>query len=165
MSFARRNGLPREKTQHRVALDEYDVSRTKQKFKEECDINNILKKFQRTGAITHVQRHGARYGFASGVDFAEAARLVAEGVRQFEELPSSLRQEFETAENFMIWAEKATASEIAEKFGEAPLPVEDPLPGPDGSPGSRSASGAPSEGGSDAPPPPVPEPGTPRSGD
>ena len=36
-------------------------SRTKQAFKEECDVNNILRKYEKTGLITHVAAYKGRY--------------------------------------------------------------------------------------------------------
>ena len=36
-------------------------SLTKQSFTKECDINNIMKKYQKTGAIDHVNKHEASY--------------------------------------------------------------------------------------------------------
>ena len=34
----------------------YDDGRTKQSFKDQCDINKILKKAMRTGSIAHLQK-------------------------------------------------------------------------------------------------------------
>ncbi len=68
--------------------------RTKQSFRDECDINLIMAKYQKTGAIAHVNRHGADYGFATSLDFTEAMRTVTIAQDMFLGLPSSIRSRF-----------------------------------------------------------------------
>ena len=68
-----------------------DKSLTKQSFTKECDINTILAKYQKTGAIDHVNKHEAQYGFATSDTFTESMQIVAKGNTMFEELPSSIR--------------------------------------------------------------------------
>lgn len=70
------------------------ASRAKQSFKDECDINNILAKYQKTGAIEHANKHSSSYGYADSTDFTEAMQTIAIGNSMFEELPSSLRTKF-----------------------------------------------------------------------
>jgi len=113
-----------------------DVARTKQEFKEECDINNILAKFRRTGRITHIREHGARYGDAKLTSYEDAMLTVAGANTLWEDLPSDLRNEFGGIKKFLAWQEKASIDEIREKFGEAP-------PSP---PAETEASETPSDG-------------------
>lgn len=68
--------------------------RTKQSFRDECDINKIMAKFQKTGAISHIRQHGQNYGFASSNDFAKSMRIVIQAKEMFAELPSSIRNRF-----------------------------------------------------------------------
>ncbi len=69
-------------------------SRAKQSFAKECDINFIMARYQKSGAVTHVNRHGADYGFATSLDFAESMRVVIKGQEMFDDLPSSIRSRF-----------------------------------------------------------------------
>lgn len=69
-------------------------SRTKQSFKRECDINVIMASYQKDGAIGHLNRHGADYGFATSLDFSESMRVVVKAQEMFEDLPSSIRTRF-----------------------------------------------------------------------
>ncbi len=78
-----------------------DEGRTRQSMSAECDINNIMAKYQKSGAVTHFSRHAGRYAFATGLDFHEAMNVVTEGQRMFLDLPSSLRARFGTAEEFL----------------------------------------------------------------
>lgn len=68
---------------------------TKQAFRKECDINEIMRRAQRTGSISHLQRHGASYGDFEGFDFSEAMNKIAAGKTIFEELPSEVRKDFD----------------------------------------------------------------------
>lgn len=86
--FSAYNRRPRQR------LEIVGESRTKQSFKDECDINKIMAKFQKTGALTHFQKHAPNYGFATSVDFAEAMRIVTTGQGMFRDLPSSIRRKF-----------------------------------------------------------------------
>jgi len=72
-----------------------EPSLTKQSFTKECDINNIMRKYQKTGAIDHVNKHEASYGYATSDDFTASMEIVARGKTMFEELPSSIRTKFE----------------------------------------------------------------------
>ena len=76
------------------ALD-YSDGRTKQGFKDETDINVILKKAQRKGTLSHLERHGAHYADYSDVpDLLTAHARIQAGQAVFDELPSELRSEF-----------------------------------------------------------------------
>jgi len=79
----------------RVQLDNFDEGATHQSFKDECDINNIIKKYKRTGVLTHVTSAVGQYGDYSSVpDFHEAMNIVARAQQEFELLPAALRKRF-----------------------------------------------------------------------
>lgn len=78
----------------RSRLGPFEPTKTKQSFKNECDINNIMAKFQKTGVITHLNQNSAQYGFAPAVDFSTALQLVAAAREQFAGLPSKVRARF-----------------------------------------------------------------------
>jgi len=70
-------------------------SMTKQSMKDECDINNIVKKYDRTGVLTHVNTYEAQYGEVSAQDFLEAMLIVKEAENMFQSLPSEVRSRFD----------------------------------------------------------------------
>ncbi len=72
----------------------YKDGRTKQAFKNETDINQILKRAQKSGTISHLNKHEARYGDFAGFDFFEAQLQLAKGATIFADLPVELRREF-----------------------------------------------------------------------
>lgn len=77
-----------------LPVNKYDDGRTKQAFKEQCDINKILKKAQKVGSLSHFEKHGAYYGDFADFDFEEAQFALARATSMFEELPSQVRKDF-----------------------------------------------------------------------
>lgn len=80
----------------RVGLHCPEPSRTKQSMTAECDINNILKKYQKTGMITHLNRYQGQYGdFTQGFDFHESLNRVQKAKEMFMTIPATIRTQFD----------------------------------------------------------------------
>lgn len=80
--------------------------RTKQSFKDSCDINKILEKATQTGSLAHVVKHGARYE-----DFANLPQDLLASYQQrdaaFNDLPAEIKREFnQDPADFFRWAAK-----------------------------------------------------------
>lgn len=71
------------------------IYRTEQHHKKECDVNNIIKKYDKTGLITHVSRIEARFGDHTGQDFKDAMDLITGAQSMFNELPPEIRSRFD----------------------------------------------------------------------
>ncbi len=69
-------------------------SRTKQSFREESEIRNIMARYVKTGIIDHFNRHGGEYGFATSVSFHEAMNVVTKADQMFSDLPAEVRRRF-----------------------------------------------------------------------
>jgi len=69
--------------------------RTKQWHKKECDINQIMLKYQKHGVIDHVNKHEANYGFATSDDLHESLNMIKTANEMFADLPSKARTKFE----------------------------------------------------------------------
>lgn len=70
-------------------------SRTKQSFKDECDVNNIMKRYQRDGVIAHRNEFEGNYGdFMTSEDYHSAMTQIAKAQQMFEALPSTIRNRF-----------------------------------------------------------------------
>lgn len=67
---------------------------TEQSHKEECDVNNIIQKYDRTGIITHVSKIEARYGDCTGADFRAAQDLYLNAQKMFDDLPAHIKKRF-----------------------------------------------------------------------
>lgn len=73
------------------------TSMTKQSFKDESDINNILKRYQQTGVLVDPGAHRQpMFGdFSNGEAFRQSADAVAAARSSFELLPSNVRAFFD----------------------------------------------------------------------
>lgn len=69
-------------------------SRTKQSEADNCDINKIMERFNRSGKLPVMQTQPARYGDARVVDYQTAQNLIKEAKEQFMALPSKVRKAF-----------------------------------------------------------------------
>ncbi|WNK12464.1 MAG: internal scaffolding protein [Microvirus sp.] len=69
--------------------------RTKQSFKEECDINTLMAKYLKTGQMDHVNQALPRFECVSDHDFQSAQNLIADAKSMFENIPSAVRARFE----------------------------------------------------------------------
>lgn len=71
-------------------------SLTHQSFKEECDINRIMKKWEKTGIIEHRNNFEGRYADFTVIpnDYHEAMNSVVEAQNMFMTLPASVRKRF-----------------------------------------------------------------------
>lgn len=111
----------------------------KQSFKDECDINVLMSKYKRTGAITHFNKHSPEYGFVSGNDFAESMRIVIQAQEMFDELPAHVRNRFANQpEQFLDFVQNPDNASEMEALGlttkKSESPDSDPLGAPEGDP-------------------------------
>lgn len=89
MSF--KSHLPRNKV---IAMHSDEII-TKQSHKNECDIHQILKQYQKTGIITHISQSEAVYGdLPDAIDYQMAIEMVRQAQEGFMDLPSVVREEF-----------------------------------------------------------------------
>lgn len=68
--------------------------RTKQSFRDECDINLIMKRYEATGQLDHLATRPTLYGEVPALDFHQAMGLVVEAREQFALLPAAVRDRF-----------------------------------------------------------------------
>ena len=77
-----------------------EPSRTKQAFKQECDINHIMKKFKKVAGSEFLNQYqgylGGQFGdFSEVVDYRTALDQINRSKAVFEALPSVLRKRFD----------------------------------------------------------------------
>ncbi len=91
-----------------------------QQFKEDCDVNTIMQRYQKTGAIDHVSKHQTEYGFASPLDYHQSMNIIAQADSMFNDLPSSVRNEFNNnPQAFLEFVQDAKNADRAKKLGLA----------------------------------------------
>jgi len=80
----------------RVALSFPENSRwTKQSFKDECDINNVMGRYLTSGEMPLINQQAPQYLDVTGYDYQSAMELVAGAQSLFEEIPSDIRNRFQ----------------------------------------------------------------------
>ena len=114
MSFAKQSPA-RERTH----ISHFGESMTEQSHKEECDIHNILRKFEKTKMITHVSQHAGTYGdYVNAADFQTAQNVIAEARSMFETVPAHIRELFSNdAAEFLDFIQNDENREEMEELG------------------------------------------------
>lgn len=70
-------------------------STVKQSFKDECDINNIMKKYINYGTLPQMINENAQYGdFVDVPTYHESCNIVLKAEEQFNALPANVRKRF-----------------------------------------------------------------------
>lgn len=103
----------------RVQVDLGGETRTKQAFKDECDINNIMAQYRQTGLIRHLAKGQPQYLDVSDVpDFRTALDHVATVSEFFSGLPAELRANFHNdPARFMDSLDDPETVEYLKRFG------------------------------------------------
>jgi len=70
--------------------------RTKQSFRDECDINKLMTRYVKTGRLPDLIRKNPIYGdFSKAVDLQSAYAVVEKAELQFRELSAEVRKRFD----------------------------------------------------------------------
>lgn len=125
----------------RVILVTPDPSKTKQSFRDECDINTIMAKYRATGILDHVQIHKGRYeDLPSEIDYHADVLAVMAAQDAFASLPAAIRARFENdPAKFVGFVQDPENQEEIDEMGlgqqsmpapPAPAPSPEPEPAP-----------------------------------
>lgn len=120
-------------------------SRTKQSMKDECDINQIVKKFDKTGLLDHLADGVPNFADVSDLgDYRSALDNVKRAEEFFAGFPAGVRAEFDNdVARFMAYVGRASDEDLR-KLGLDALE-------------RRTARSQDSREGDVVPPPPEPE--------
>ena len=104
-----------------------DATLTQQHFKDECDINNILRQFNITGLLPE-NTLSPRYGDFTGIsDYHSALNQVIAAEDEFMRLPADLRARFQNDPAQLIeFLDNSENKDEAIKLGLVDKPVELP---------------------------------------
>lgn len=99
----------------------------KQSFKDECDINLIMRRFIKTGVITHVNNFSPQYGEVPSQTYHEAMEIVRHANEMFSEVPAAVRKKFgNSAEAFLEFVSDEKNVDELRKLGMVKPIVEKP---------------------------------------
>jgi phage internal scaffolding protein len=118
---------------------------TEQSHIGECDVNNIIKRYTKTGVIAHVNKMEAKYGDFTALDFQQAQDLVVNAKNMFGDLPAEIRARFDNEPSKMLdfldqavldesKMEEAVRLGLMEKSEPEPEPLGVPDPAPEPAP-------------------------------
>lgn len=124
----------------------HPLSLTRQSMSAECDINNIMKKYERTGILDHQNRYEGGYGdFTSAPEnYHEAMNQIIEAQDMFLSLPAQIRKKFANDPgNYLEFATDPANAEEMIKLGLAvarKTPVQERSDNPGGNPPDKPQS-------------------------
>ena len=112
-----------------VGIEFTDPSMTQQHFKDECDIDRILRKYNKTGFLVNPleARRPAKWGdFSSVADYQASMNRLVQVQEAFEALPSRVRERFRNDPMQMLAfledpANKDEAIKLGLVAGDAPV--------------------------------------------
>lgn len=107
-----------------------DDGMTRQEFADECDINNLMASYERTGVFTHLNRGQPDFYDASEVpDLQSAIDMLDRAESAFMRLPAAARREFDnSAVRFADFAADPANLPRMREWGLAPAAPLEPEP-------------------------------------
>lgn len=104
--------------------------RTRQEFADECDINILLARYEKSGVLTHYSQVEPVYMDLSEVpDLQASLAAMREAERAFMTLPATVRREFDNdAVKFVEFAQNPENIDQMREWKLAPPKPEEPKP-------------------------------------
>lgn len=78
----------------KISLTFPGQGKTKQSFKDECDVNRIMARYLATGELPNINQLAPQYLDVTAIDFQEHQNFIAGANSLFQELPSAIRSRF-----------------------------------------------------------------------
>lgn len=136
----------------RLQLTFSGPGRTKQNFKAECDINNIMARFKKTGVLEFTSRYQPQYADVTAIDYVTMQNQVAQAKSMFFAMPAHVRDRFQNKpEAFLEFVQNPNNKDEARALGllKPEKSAEPPAAAVEAAPASPPA------GGKGAEPPPA----------
>ncbi len=122
----------------KVILMFAETGRTKSQFMQDCDINRIVTRAEKTGVVDHIQNTPPTYGdVGTSIDFQESMNTIIIANAMFADLSSRVRRRFDNnpAEYLEFIEDPQNEDEMRTLGILNPLKeVPEPLPIPSGDP-------------------------------
>jgi len=102
-------------------------------MKDECDINNILRKYIKTGNISHFSKHSGAYMDCPELDYRQALETLNTAQNMFNDLPGKTRQKFHNDPGeFLAFVQDEKNLDEMRSMGLAKSQPPSPTPPPEG---------------------------------
>lgn len=111
-------------SRERADMDVFPPSLTRQEFAEECDINTLMDRYEKSGVISHVNRAQPKYFDMTVMpDLREALDMMRDASIAFSSLPAKVRREFDNdPQQFVDYAQNPENIDRMREWGLAPPP-------------------------------------------
>lgn len=111
-------------TARRVRTEGGGVEMTKQSFKQQCDINQIMGQYKKTGLIQHLKTPGQFQDLPNSFDYHEAMNVVTKSREAFAAMPSQLRDRFHNRPDELLgFLQNDENRDEAIRLGLIPRPI------------------------------------------
>lgn len=109
-----------------------EPSRVHQSFKDEVDVNNIIRRHRATGVVDHINRSNPQFlDVSTFTDYHESLQRVQSAQDSFFRLPARVREEFSNNPGHLLaFLENPDNKPRAIELGLIPKPVSDPVSKP-----------------------------------
>jgi phage internal scaffolding protein len=99
----------------------FGSSKTKQSFKDECDINLMVERYEKTGLLPQMINDNPAYGdFSNPLDYQSSLDLIMKADEQFMALPANIRDRFkDDAREFLAFVNDSKNSDELVSMGLA----------------------------------------------
>lgn len=81
----------------RFSISFASEGKTKQSFRDECDINRIMARYLSTGELPNLNQVEPQYLDCTAFDYQEHQNFIAGAMSLFHELPSAIRNRFKNS--------------------------------------------------------------------
>ncbi len=108
----------------RTQIEFHEETMTKQSFKDECDINVILARWNKNEILEHVARGRPQYGdFTNVTTYQEALDQVKAAEEAFGDLPAEIRARFKNdPQQLLLFMDDEANMDEAVELGILPKP-------------------------------------------
>jgi len=106
-----------------------EKSLTQQQYKNDCDVNLIIAKYEQTGTLHHVDnaKRGVYMDLTQAPSFEESLKVVMQAQNAFDEIPAQIRQRFgHDPQQFIDFLADEANTEEAIKLGLRSRPTSPP---------------------------------------
>lgn len=118
-----RNAYSVSESELGAGISDFGPSLAKQEFKEECDINTIMRKFGVTGVLPAATRMPQYGDFENAMDFQESMLAITAARESFMAMPADVRYEFANdPQRFLEFCSDPKNAERASKLGLVKTP-------------------------------------------
>lgn len=123
-----------------------EPSQTKQSFAKECDVNEILRRYEKSGLPPELKQGGVYGDFVDVPSYQEALEIIIKAETLFNELPVRVRDEFgHDPSKFLDFAHNPASKERMIELGLA-VDTRKGQPPTGGVPKSPAATGGATDG-------------------